>query len=619
MSVRTLQPAVDGSVGERNVHDMKARRMNVTRSEVREHLLGVWTLVEWSEQQPGKSKAYPLGEHAIGKIIYTADGHVSAQLARRGRRSFPSGDWRDADKDDAAHAFLSYFGYFGTFSIDTDRHVITHRVEGSWYPNLERDDQQHHYRFENGLLVLDAETERGTVRIVWRRAAAAREKTRIVESVRIAEQADTLARGIGAFSAVGEWHPMLTKVTSEGERNGSRRIAEARDGSRQTERLLEVAPDHRGYRYLIDETAMPVRDYVAEFRIIDDRDGASTVQWSVQFELTMHDAMTAEGIRTFIKTGLDSIATRYGRAAAKARKETTRLRRSQSTCRTNELEVAYEVCGPADGRPLVLVHGWPDDVRCWDKVIDRLSGRNFRIYAPYLRGSGPTRFLRSSTMRSGAIAALTLDLSQFIDVLDLNDVVLGGYDWGARAAYGVAALFPHRLAGVVAAAAGYATAIPASRMPHDLARAYWYEWYAATSNGRTAYRDDRKRLCRYLWQSWSPAWPDRDVEFEAAASSLDNPDWADISLHAYRQRWRDAEGAPDHEDVERRLAEPPTINVPTIMLQGAEDGDDLPVTSEHKERYFGSSYERRLLPGIGHFVPREAPDRFAAAILDIPK
>ncbi|WP_051386999.1 alpha/beta hydrolase [Bradyrhizobium sp. ARR65] len=293
------------------------------------------------------------------------------------------------------------------------------------------------------------------------------------------------------------------------------------------------------------------------------------------------------------------------------------LPRTRSTCRTNELEVAYEVLGPAKGRPLVLIHGWPDDVRCWDKTIEKLSHHNFRIYAPYLRGSGPTRFLRDTTMRSGAIAALTLDLSQFLDALDLNDAIVAGYDWGARAAYGVAALFPGRLAGLVAASAGYATAVPPTEMPYDLAQAYWYEWYVATGQGEQAYRADRRRLCRYLWESWSPAWPGRDREFEVMAASLDNPDWAEISIHAYRQRWHDARGAPEHEDAERRLAEAPRIEVPTIMLQGAEDRDNLPVTSENKERYFAGGYERRLLSGVGHFVPREAPQAFAEAILAI--
>ncbi|VIO67833.1 alpha/beta fold hydrolase [Bradyrhizobium ivorense] len=287
------------------------------------------------------------------------------------------------------------------------------------------------------------------------------------------------------------------------------------------------------------------------------------------------------------------------------------------SCRTRELDVAYENSGAADAPPLVLLHGWPDGVRCWDRVIEKLGDHHFRIYAPYLRGSGPTRFLQEKTMRSGAISALTVDLAEFLDALDLNDVVLAGYDWGARAAYGVAALFPSRVAGLVTAAAGYATAMQVAEMPYDLAKAYWYEWFVATSLGEKAYREDRQRLCRYLWASWSPPWPGRDAEFDAIAATLDNPDWADISLHAYRQRWHDAKGAPEHEEIEHRLAGAPEISIPTIMLQGAEDRDNQPVTSENKERYFTAGYERRLLGGVGHFVPREAPQAFADAILEI--
>jgi pimeloyl-ACP methyl ester carboxylesterase len=292
-------------------------------------------------------------------------------------------------------------------------------------------------------------------------------------------------------------------------------------------------------------------------------------------------------------------------------------RQQRLTCRTKELDVAYAVTGPIHGRPLVLVHGWPDDIGCWNKVTEHLRIHDFRVYAPYLRGTGPTRFLSDTTMRSGAIAALTLDLAQFLDVLDLEDVLLAGYDWGARAAYGVAALFPRRLASLIVASAGYATSMSPSAMPYDLGRAYWYEWYAATSQGQKAYRDDRHRLCRYLWKTWSPKWLGRDDELDAVMDSLDNPDWAEVSIHAYRQRWHDAEGAREHECEERSLADAPMIGVPTIMLQGADDGDNLPVTSEGKEKYFTGGYERRLLPDVGHFVPREAPQAFADAIVEM--
>jgi len=216
-------------------------------------------------------------------------------------------------------------------------------------------------------------------------------------------------------------------------------------------------------------------------------------------------------------------------------------------------------------------------------------------------------------MRSGAIAALGQDLADFIEGLDLRDALVVGYDWGARAGYAVAALFPGRLKGLVAMAAGYATGQPVREMPYELVKAYWYEWLVATQAGREAFETDRRRLCRYLWESWSPGWRFAEDEFEASAASWDNSDWAPISIHAYLQRWGEAAGAPEHEALEERLAKAPQIRVPTIVLHGARDGDNLPETSARKDEYFAGGYERRVLDGIGHFVPREAPDAVVAA------
>ena len=143
--------------------------MNTDTFEIEKRLVGAWTLVEWSEQPPDGPKRFPLGEDAVGQIVYSAEGHVAAQLVRKGRRNFPSGDWRQAGEEDAARAFKEYFGYFGTFSIDAERQVVTHHVEGSWFPNLEGSDQERHYRFEDDLLALDADTDWGKVRIVWRK------------------------------------------------------------------------------------------------------------------------------------------------------------------------------------------------------------------------------------------------------------------------------------------------------------------------------------------------------------------------------------------------------------------------------------------------------------------
>jgi pimeloyl-ACP methyl ester carboxylesterase len=282
---------------------------------------------------------------------------------------------------------------------------------------------------------------------------------------------------------------------------------------------------------------------------------------------------------------------------------------------TAHLRIAYEEAGPDDGRPIVLVHGWPDDVRCWDKITPTLTDRGYRVVAPYLRGSGPTTFLSADTMRSGAIAALTQDLADFLDALDLNDAVVCGYDWGARAGYGVAALFPGRLRGLVAMAAGYATSQPIKAMSYELAKAYWYEWVVALKQGQEAMDKDRIRLARFLWETWSLDWPTKWQDFDAMAPSLRNDDWAPISNHAYLQRWKEAAGAPEHEEIERKLADNPPIGIPTLMLHGAADGCNLVETSAGKEDHFKGRYERMVLEEVGHFVPQEAPRQTVDAIL----
>jgi pimeloyl-ACP methyl ester carboxylesterase len=205
-------------------------------------------------------------------------------------------------------------------------------------------------------------------------------------------------------------------------------------------------------------------------------------------------------------------------------------------------------------------------------------------------------------------------LADFVEALDLRNVLVVGYDWGARAGYVLGALFPERVSGLLAISAGYATSKPILEMPYELTSAYWYEWLVATKHGREAMDKDRKRLCRYLWETWSPGWEFTDSEYEAAAASWENDDWAPISIHAYLQRWGEAAGAQEHKEVEEKLRHIPPVRVPTVMLQGEKDGDNLAVTSEGKEQFFLGGYKRLVLPGVGHFIPREAPDQVLDAI-----
>ncbi|KAI8671923.1 Alpha/beta hydrolase [Fusarium sp. Ph1] len=284
------------------------------------------------------------------------------------------------------------------------------------------------------------------------------------------------------------------------------------------------------------------------------------------------------------------------------------------TLATFHLNIAYEEKGNSHGLPVVLVHGWPDNPRCWDKIIPRLIELGYRTIAPYLRGCSPTTFRSAQTLRSGAIAAIGQDLADLIEGLNLKNVLVVGYDWGARAGYVVGALFPERVSGLLAISAGYATSKPIRELPYELASAYWYEWFVATRQGCKAMEEDRLRLFHYLWKTWSPGWEFTEAEFQAAALSWNNDDWAPISIHAYLQRWGETTGAAEHQELEEQLFQNPPVQVPTIMLQGENDSDNLPATSEGKEQLFLQSYARHIVPGVGHFIPREAPEQVLNAI-----
>jgi pimeloyl-ACP methyl ester carboxylesterase len=282
---------------------------------------------------------------------------------------------------------------------------------------------------------------------------------------------------------------------------------------------------------------------------------------------------------------------------------------------TSCLEIAYEERGDAQKPAIILLHGFPDDVRTWDGVVEGLVPAGYRTVVPYLRGFGPTRFLDSSTPRSGQLSALTQDAIEFADALSMDRFFLVGHDWGARAAYNIAALWPERVIALVALSVGYGTNVPKQNLSFAQASAYWYQWYFGLEQGRMALARDRRNLCRYLWQTWSPAWTFDDETFETTAKSWDNPDFVQISIHSYRHRWGNADGDPRYDELEERLSDTPKIAVPTTVLHGKDDGATLPETSEGKEHLFSSDYIRRVIPDAGHFLPREKPAEVIKAIL----
>ncbi|MBI3045224.1 MAG: alpha/beta hydrolase [Betaproteobacteria bacterium] len=283
--------------------------------------------------------------------------------------------------------------------------------------------------------------------------------------------------------------------------------------------------------------------------------------------------------------------------------------------------VAYEEHGSPAGTPVVLLHGFPYDVHAYHEVMPHLVQRQCRVITPYLRGYGRTRFRSADTPRSGQQAALAHDLLALMDALAIRDAVLAGYDWGGRAACIVAALWPGRARGLVTGNGYNVHDIPRSaqpRPPQDEHR-MWYQYYFHGERGRAGLEQNRRELCRLLWQLWSPNWRFDDATFERTAAAFDNPDFVAVVTHSYRHRFGLAPGDPALEDTERKLTAQPPIAVPTIALDGSADGVARAGGGRNDTRFFKAAYEHRLIPGVGHNLPQEAPAEFAQAVLDVAR
>lgn len=283
------------------------------------------------------------------------------------------------------------------------------------------------------------------------------------------------------------------------------------------------------------------------------------------------------------------------------------------------LRLAYEESGPPDGPPVFLMHGFPYDPRAYDGVARRVAAAGSRVIVPYLRGFGPTRFLSPDTPRSGQQAALAADLLALMDALAIPKAALAGYDWGGRAACIVAALRPERARCLVTVNGYNIHDIPGSAVPAAPAqeRALWYQYYFHSERGRAGLQANRRDLCRLLWQLWSPNWTFDEATFERTAASFDNPDFVDVVIHSYRHRYGYAPGDPALEDIERQLTRQPPISVPTVALHGEGDGVWPPTLADKQARFFTGPYASRMIPTVGHNVPQESPEVFAAAILEL--
>jgi pimeloyl-ACP methyl ester carboxylesterase len=282
--------------------------------------------------------------------------------------------------------------------------------------------------------------------------------------------------------------------------------------------------------------------------------------------------------------------------------------------RTAALDVAFEDRGPRGGFPVLLAHGWPDSVRTWDAVAPRLHAAGFRTIAYYLRGFGPTRFRQPSTLYSGQDAALASDLLQLATALELDRFAVVGHGWGARAGYRAAALEPRRVTQLVALSADYEADTPEDLLPLRDLRAHWHRWFFALPSAKDLLNERRAELAEYLWRSWSPGWAFSPRDLSEAALAFENPTFAEVTLHAHRHRSGLAPGDPSYAALEAQLAILPRIDVPTLTLHGAMDGAADPTRRAPWAQLFSGTYQRMVLPRVGHFPQRETPARVATEI-----
>jgi pimeloyl-ACP methyl ester carboxylesterase len=285
------------------------------------------------------------------------------------------------------------------------------------------------------------------------------------------------------------------------------------------------------------------------------------------------------------------------------------------------LNVGYAESGPRDGHPVVLLHGWPYDIHSFVDVAPRLAASGYRVIVPHLRGYGTTRFRSSEAFRNGQPAALATDVVSLLDALQIRKAILAGFDWGARSAAIVAALWPERCKAIVAVS-GYLIGNQAAGknpLPPKAELQWWYQFYFATDRGRAGYEKYRDDFAKLIWQTASPRWSFDDATFARSAASLANPDHVDIVVHNYRWRLGIADGEAQYADQEKRLAEAPVVTVPAITMEGDANGAPHLEPSAYAKKFTGPYKHHLVRGGIGHNLPQEAPEAFANAVVEADK
>jgi pimeloyl-ACP methyl ester carboxylesterase len=336
--------------------------------------------------------------------------------------------------------------------------------------------------------------------------------------------------------------------------------------------------------------------------------------------------------RSFLRrTAMTVVAAQFAAInSAVARSEGTRKRASVGNESKNSfgplkqidagvLNVGYAESGPADGRPVLLLHGWPYDIHSFVDVAPLLAAKGYRSIIPYVRGYGTTRFLSADTVRNGQPSVVALDAIALLDALKIDKAIFAGFDWGARTADIVAALWPERCKGIVSVS-GYLIGSQASGktpLPPKAEFEWWYQFYFATERGRAGYDKYRRDFSKLIWQLASPKWNFDDATFDRSAESFDNPDHVNIVIHSYRWRQGLAEGEAKYDNLETRLAQAPEITVPSITLEGDANGAPHPEPQAYAKKFVGKYEHRTIKGGIGHNLPQEAPEAFVKAVIDV--
>jgi len=283
------------------------------------------------------------------------------------------------------------------------------------------------------------------------------------------------------------------------------------------------------------------------------------------------------------------------------------------------LNVGYAEAGPANGPAVILLHGWPYDIHSYVDVAPLLAAKGYRVIVPYLRGYGTTRFLSNETVRNGQQSVVAVDIVALMDALKIQKTTIGAFDWGARTANIIAALWPERCKGLVSVSGYLIGSQEAGKMPlpPKAELQWWYQYYFATERGRVGYDQNRRDFAKLIWQIASPKWDFDDATFDRSAAAFDNPAHGSIGIHNSRWRLGLAEGESKYDDLEKRLAAAPVITVPTITMEGDGNGAPHPDPTAYAKKFSGKYAHRLITGGVGHNLPQEAPRAFAEAVVEV--